>query len=147
MTLVYLAVAALAGAMLPLQSAMNARLTRTVGSPIWAGAISGLVLTIAVAVVAAVASRGGPRLTGLAALPWWAWAGGLGGGVLLVTTAALAPKTGTATLIAFVIAGQVVCSLVMDNFGLLGLPVQPFGIKRAAAAILLLAGAALIRSK
>lgn len=147
MALAYLVIAAVAGSMLPLQSAMNARLARAVGSPIWAGAISGLVLTIAVAAVAAVASKGGPRVSGLGELPWWAWVGGLGGGVLLVATAALASKLGTASLIAFVIAGQVVCSLVMDNFGLFGIPVQPFSVKRGLAALLLLAGAALIRSK
>ena len=59
---------------------MNARLARTLGSPIWAAAFSGLVLTVALTLVAWALFRGGPRTAGLTSLPWWAWAGGFGGG-------------------------------------------------------------------
>ena len=138
-------IAAVAGSMLPLQAAIDARLARAVGSPIWAGAISGLVLTVAL--VAAVASRGWPRDASFAGLPWWAWTGGLAGGILLTATAALAPRLDTGTLIALVIAGQIVCSLVLDTFGLLGLQVQPLNLKRRAAALLILAGAVLLRGR
>lgn len=140
---VMLAVAA--GAMLPLQAAINARLARLVGSPLWAAGISGLVLTAVLALLAGVALRAGPRTEGLGGAPWWVWTGGLCGAVVLSATTAIAPRLGTAGMIALVMAGQVLCSLVLDHYGALGLPVLPISAKRLAAAALLLAGAALMR--
>lgn len=141
----YVMLAVAAGAMLPLQAAINARLARLVGSPLWAAGISGLVLTAALALVAGVALRAGPRTEGLGGAPWWAWTGGLCGAVVLSATTATASRLGTAGMIALVMAGQVLCSLLLDHYGVLGLPVVPVGAKRLAAAALLLAGAALMR--
>ena len=141
----YMALAVFAGTMLPLQAAINSRLGRVVGSPVWAAAISGVILTLSLAAVAVAALRAGPRTAGLDSLPWWAWTGGLCGAVVLAATTAIAPRLGTASMIALVMAGQVVCSLLLDSFGLLGLSVQPTDWKRLMAAALLLAGATLMR--
>jgi bacterial/archaeal transporter family-2 protein len=141
----YVALAIVAGATLPVQAAINAQLARLVGSPIWAAAISGAVLTVALVIVAAAVLREGPRVAGLGSAPWWVWTGGLCGAVILSATTAVAPRLGTAGMVALVMAGQVLCSLVLDHYGLLGLPVQPVSAKRLAAAALLLGGAALMR--
>ncbi len=145
MGLFYAALAVVAGVMLPLQAAINARLARTVGGAVWAATVSGLVVTIVLAAVASAATRAGPRTSGLDALPWWAWTGGLCGAVVLSATTAIAPRLGTASMIALVMTGQVLSSLVLDNFGLLGLPAEPLSLKRLAAAALLMGGAALMR--
>ena len=141
----YVTLAVAAGAMLPLQAAINTRLARLVGSPLWAAGISGLVLTAALALLAGVALRAGPRIEGLGGAPWWVWTGGLCGAVVLSATTATAPRLGTAGMIALVMAGQVLCSLLLDHYGVLGLPILPVSAKRLAAAALLLAGAALMR--
>jgi bacterial/archaeal transporter family-2 protein len=141
----YLALSVIAGAMLPLQAAINARLARVVGGPIWAAAISGLVLTIVLAAVASVATRAGPRTSALGTLPWWAWTGGFCGAVVLSATTVVAPRLGTASMIALVMTGQVLSSIALDSFGLLGLAMQPLSFKRVVAAALLIAGAALMR--
>ncbi len=109
--------AVLAGVMLPLQAAINARLGRVVSSPVWAAAISGVVLTVALVVVAPALTRAGPRTAGLGNLPWWAWTGGLCGAVLLSATTAVAPRIGAASMMALVIAGQVACSLALGPNG------------------------------
>ena len=62
---VTLAATLAAGAMPPLQAAMNARLARLVGSPLWAAGIPGLVLTAVLALLAGAAPRAGPRVEGL----------------------------------------------------------------------------------
>ena len=145
MTSFYLALAVLAGAMLPVQAAVNARLARVVGGPVWAAAVSGLVLTLVLAVVASAASRGGPRISGLDALPWWAWIGGFCGAILLSATTAIAPRLGAGSMIALVMTGQVLGSLALDNFGLLGLATEPLSIRRSIAGALLVIGAILMR--
>ena len=145
MAIAYMLLAVIAGAMLPAQAAINARLGRAVGSPVWAAAISGMVLTAALALVATAMTRAGPRTDGLGSLPWWAWIGGLCGAVTLSATTAAAPRLGTASMIALVMSGQVACSLAVDQWGLFGLAAQPASGRRLAAAALLLAGAALMR--
>ena len=145
MAVFYLVLAVFAGAMLPLQAATNARLAGAVGGPVWAAALSGLVLTIVLALVASTSSRGGPRLDGLSALPWWAWIGGFCGAVLLSVSTALTPRLGAAQMIALVMTGQVLASIALDNFGLVGLAPQPLNLKRAIAGGLLVIGAALMR--
>ena len=104
-----------------------------------------MVLTVALAVVAAALTRAGPRTAALSNLPWWAWVGGLCGAVTLSATTVVAPRLGTGGMIALVLAGEVVCSLVLDQWGMLGVTAQPAGGKRLIAAGLLLAGAALMR--
>jgi transporter family-2 protein len=145
MSVFFIALAVTAGAVLPLQAAINARLASLVGSPLWAACISGAVLTVALAVFAAATLRAGPRVDGLLGAPWWIWTGGLCGAVLLSATTATAPRLGTANMVALIMAGQAICSLLLDKYGALGLPVLPLTGKRIAAAVLLLAGAALMR--
>jgi transporter family-2 protein len=137
--------AILAGAMLPTQAAINARLARALGSPIWSAAVSGLILTLALVVVGLVAVRAGPRTTELGSLPWWAWLGGLCGTMVLGATTAVAPRLGAGTMIAMVVAGQILCAVALDHFGLLGLETQTLSLKRLAAVILVMAGASLMR--
>jgi transporter family-2 protein len=131
--------------MLPMQAAVNARLARVLGGPVWAAATSGLVLTVALSTIASAARRGGPQLSRLGELPWWAWSGGFCGAILLSATTAAAPRLGAGRMIALVMIGQVLGSLALDNFGLLGLEVQPLNLQRSIAAVLLIIGAMLMR--
>lgn len=134
-----------AGAMLPLQAAINARLARLLGSSVWAAAVSGAVLTAVLVAIGLLAVRALPRTAGVATLPWWAWTGGLCGCFVLTATTAVAPRLGAATMIALVVAGQVLCALAIDHFGLLGLAVHPLTARRLAAGLLLLGGVLLMR--
>lgn len=145
MVVFYLVLAVFAGGMLPLQAATNARLADSLGGPVWAAALLGLVLTIVLTLVASTASRGGPRLDGLDALPWWAWIGGFCGAVLLSVSTALTPLLGAEQMIALIMTGQVLSSIALDNFGLVGLASRPLNLKHAIAGGLLITGAALMR--
>jgi bacterial/archaeal transporter family-2 protein len=64
--------------------------------------------------------------------------------VVLSATTAIAPRLGTASMIALVVTGQVLSSLALDIFGLLGLETQSLSLKRVVAAALLIGGAALM---
>jgi transporter family-2 protein len=137
--------ALIAGVMLPLQAVFNARLGRVLGSPIWAASVSGAVTTITLVIVGLVVTRDLPRTAGAADLPWWAWAGGLCGVFALAGMTAAAPRLGAATMIALVVFGQVIFSMLLDRFGLFGLTSYLLTPQRVLAACLLLTGAILIR--
>ena len=56
----------------------------------------------------------------------------------------LARELGAATLTAAVVTGQLVCSVVLDHFGLLGFEVHPVNAGRVIGCVLLLGGTWLI---
>jgi transporter family-2 protein len=81
----------------------------------------------------------------MAGVPWWAWSGGLFGGIFILLAIMLLPSLGAATLFALVIAGQVLAAVTLDHFGALGLTPHPINMARLAGAVLLIAGVVLIR--
>jgi transporter family-2 protein len=140
-----LALAVLAGVFLPVQAGINAQLRQTLGSPIWATFVSFLVGTIGMLLVLFAMrtpiSLGGAWERG----SWWHWTGGLLGGVYVLLAIVLAPRLGAATLIAAVVAGQMLTSLLLDQYGLVGFPLHPITPARIAGALLVIGGVVLIQ--
>jgi transporter family-2 protein len=57
----------------------------------------------------------------------------------------MVPRLGAATTLVLVVVGQMVCSLLVDHFGVLGVPQHSASPVRLAGAALLILGVALIR--
>jgi transporter family-2 protein len=144
MTWLLVPLALLAGFVLPVQFAVNAQLRTYAGGPFAAATISFLVGTVAL-VLATVASREHVTFGRLGDAPWWAWGGGFLGAFYLVASIVLAPRLGAGTTVALVVGGQMLAALVIDQFGLLRLPVHHAGPARIAGAALVVAGVTLIR--
>ncbi|GGH07452.1 hypothetical protein GCM10007036_02320 [Alsobacter metallidurans] len=145
-TLLLPLIALLAATALPIQAAINAQLARGVGSPIVAAAISFAAGAAVLALVAVVLVRDLPPLGEIARTPLWLFVAGGALGTLYVTSnVVLAPKLGAATLFSFAIAGQLLAALAMDQFGLLGLATRELSVGRIAGAVLVLAGALMVR--
>ena len=133
-----------AGGMIALQAPTNAMLARAGGSPVLAALISFAVGTIAL-FVAWLASGQRPGEAAFARLPWYAWLGGLYGAMYVAVAAYAAPRIGLASLITIGIAGQIVSAMLLDHFGALGLPRDPFSLVRLAGAALVVIGVILVR--
>jgi bacterial/archaeal transporter family-2 protein len=144
-TLVYLLFAVVAGAAIALQAGVNAELARWVGSPIRASFISFAVGTIALFLLSVAILKPLPSSARLGDAPWWAWVGGFLGAFYVVGSVVTAPRLCAATLFAAVIAGQLVSSLLVDQFGWVGFPEQPISPGRLAGVALVFAGVALVR--
>jgi transporter family-2 protein len=135
-----------AGALVGLQAPINSRLGKTIGT-VQAATLSFLVGTAALLVVAALWQGGLGSIAKAGQAPWWALVGGLLGAVY-VTTALVAVRTlGATGLTAVVITGQLVISVVIDRFGLLGIAKQHVGVTRIAGLVLLVAGFVLVVRK
>jgi transporter family-2 protein len=85
-----------------------------------------------------------PSRDTLAAIPWWAWFGGLLGAFYVAISTIVAAELGASSLLALVIAGQLAMALVIDNYGWLGLPVNPLTWTRVLGVALLGAGVWLV---
>ncbi len=141
----FVALAFSAGAALSIQAPINAVLSGGVGHPLWATVISFSVGLIGLLLVGAVIRAPLPVLSVAGALPWWAWIGGLMGAIYVASSIVVVPKLGAATLVALVVAGQMLTSLALDHFGAFGLQEQGLTVWRACGALLLIAGVVLIR--
>src|SRR5688500_11491187 len=128
MLALYFAIALLAGALVTLQTGSNARLKEALGHALPAVVVSSLIgIVLLVAVIVGVRLLM-PWLAGVMAAPWTAWLGGALGAVYAVAVVVLARELGAVTLTALVVVGQLLCSVVLDHFGLLGFEVRAAGI-------------------
>jgi transporter family-2 protein len=133
-----------AGFGLTLQIGMNSQLRRSLGSAYPAALVSFLVGTVALVLLVLVTRTSVPSRDTLAAIPWWAWFGGLLGAFYVAISTIVAAELGASSLLALVIAGQLAMALVIDNYGWLGLPVNPLTWTRVLGVALLGAGVWLV---
>lgn len=135
-----------AGTLVGTQAPINSRLARAVGG-VQAATVSFLVGTAALVLVLAIARGDVGGFGGFAHVgraPWWAFFGGLLGAAY-VTVAIFAVRTlGATGLTVAVIGGQLAISVVIDRFGLLGIPQHSVGWQRILGLVLLAAGVALV---
>lgn len=144
MTAFYIALAALAGVLLPFQALINARIAAQLsGGPMIGVLVNFVVGTAAVSLALIVMRAPFPAMTQIAAAPWWAWLGGLMGAFFVLTATLTVHKLGAAGLSAVIIAGQLISALALDHFGVLGAS-QGLTASRIAGAAFLLAGVYLI---
>jgi transporter family-2 protein len=135
-----------AGCLVGMQAPINSRLGKTVGS-LQAASFSFLVGTAVLLAIAAFVGGGLGSLGQVGKLPWWALIGGLLGAVY-VTVALIAVRTlGASGLTAVVITGQLVISVAIDRFGLLGVERQSIGAQRVLGLVLLAVGVVLVVRK
>ena len=132
------------GVFLAVQAPINTMLARGLDNGVLAACIS---FGTGFAVLAAlVAFRGEwPAAARFAALPWWAWVGGALGAFYVWAAIWSVPRVGVVTIAAALILGQMTAALVIDRYGLFGLPQQAASWPRIAGVMLVGVGVVLSR--
>ena len=141
----FIILAILAGMAMPTQATVNSRLATYVESPITAAFISFAVGTVALFVYMLLT---GVPLSGLATAkdaPLIAWVGGFLGAFFVSVMALIVPRIGVALAFSLAISGQMLVTLLIDHFGLLGVPERPINLWRVLGAALITIGVVLIR--
>lgn len=145
MELFYVLLAAIAGALAPTQAGINSQLRAFVEDPILAAFISFAVGTTGLFFYVLVLRTPWPATHALAQLPWWLWSGGVLGAFIVVVSIILVPKLGAATLMGCMIAGQMLASLLLDHYGIVGYPVHPATLWRVLGVVLVVCGVVMIK--
>lgn len=141
----YLLLAFIIGCAIPLQAAINNQLKGNLDqSTLLAAFVSFAVGTVALAVMAIATGQKVGALANLGKVPAWQLIGGMLGAFFVFGTTLLAPAIGVARMLALIVAGQLVVSLLMDRGGWLGLPVRELTSARAIGALLIMAGVVLV---
>lgn len=139
------ALAALCGVSIVVQQALNVNLRVALNSAVWSGFASYLVGLLCMTFVAIALRDPMPSASVAVRIPWWAWSGGLFGAIFVGLAIVLVPQLGAATFIALLVAGQMLASVVVDHFGLMGLMQRSIDLPRLIGVALLIGGVVLIR--
>ena len=145
MVWLYLLFAFAGGVVLPFQAGVNAELGGWLNSPVRAAFVSFLVGTLVLLVASALVFKPLPSWERIGHAPWWAWIGGALGAFFVAASVVTAPKLGAAQLVALVVAGQAVASLVIDQFGWVGFETKHLSAGRLVGMALVGAGVAFVR--
>jgi transporter family-2 protein len=133
------------GAGLVVQQALNSQLRVSLGSGAWAGLISYLCGTLCMILLIVAMRDSVPSAEAVARSHWTTWTGGLFGAFFVAIALFFIHRLGAATFIALLFTGQMVCSLLLDHYGVLGLEQHSISPLRLVGAALLVAGVVLIR--
>jgi transporter family-2 protein len=141
----FMLLALAAGAMMPTQAAINNKLAVAVESPVLAAFISFVVGTVALLIYVVASGTPLGNIVSAKEAPPIVWIGGLLGAFFVTAAVVLVPRLGVAMTFSLIIAGQMLVTLVIDHFGLLGVPVKEVSLARVAGILLITAGVVLIR--
>jgi bacterial/archaeal transporter family-2 protein len=146
MHFVLLSLAFMMGWSLVVQATVNRSLAAHAGgAPLWASMLSALVSAACLFLYQVAVRSKWPVAAQFSGAPWWVWTGGLLGAFNVLAPVLLVGRLGTTLLFAVVITGQLICSLLVDHLGALGLPRHPATPARLFGTALLFAGVYLVR--
>lgn len=146
MIFAFVIVAVLIGTMMPLQAGLNAELTRSLKHPFMGAFIS--LTTGAILVSILVIFNGGfAPLKRIGEISPHLYLGGILGALFVGSSLFLIPRMGATAMIGAFITGQLLGSVIIDHYGMLGLEAQPINMTRIFGVILLFAGLLLVVKK
>ncbi len=134
---------AFVGGLIALQAPINSMLGKATGS-FQAAFISFAIGTVLLAIIAAFAKGGFGTMGEAKTLSWYYLTGGVLGAAYVTTVLVTVRELGAGPVVAATIAGQLSASVVLDQFGMLGLPKDPITVGKVVGVVLLAAGVYLI---
>jgi transporter family-2 protein len=141
--LVFFLIGTGAGALITMQSVLNAALGKRTGS---LGSVLLLTLVSIALLIPLVLLI--PGTADLRQLPgpsqWYLYAGGLLGIAILATPIVLVPRIGATATLTALVAGQLTLAVVVDHFGVLGVPRVEITATKVLGLALLVGGALLV---
>ncbi len=131
--------AILSGAANPVQSAAHGQLNKQLGQWAWAGVVVYAVGLLGMLATVAVVRQALP-LGNAHGVSWWAWTGGLISIFSTIAAILLVQKLGSGIFTSLSVTAALVMSVVLDQFGWLGMKQHPVSVGRAIGCVLLIVG-------
>ncbi|MGG4774379.1 DMT family transporter [Alcaligenaceae bacterium 429] len=140
-----LGAALIAGAVVPFQSGSNALLGRMLGHPLWATVTSLCVSLLAVIPLLLLFRAPFPKIEQALQAPFWVWTGGLSGVIFITAALLITPRLGATGFMISAIAGQILIAMLIDHFGLMGLPIKEVNLGRVIGVVMIFAGVMVVQ--
>lgn len=135
------------GALMPVQAAINGELSRLASNTYLAAFVS--LATGALTLGAILLFRGTPltEFRKLSLMSPHLFLGGILGSIFVVSSVYFVPRIGATMMIAAFVTGQLLTSVILDHFGLFGLPKLPLSWTRGLGVVMLFVGLFLVIRK
>lgn len=135
------------GCLIPFQGIITSNLAQRIEHPYGAAFINflGGLLVFAMAIAFSHATM--PSLKKISSIPWYLFSGGIIGSVFIAGAVFALPKIGSTTFFGMIVVGQLLITLIVDHYGVFGLPVHKIDALRILGITLLTSGALLILKK
>lgn len=132
--------AILAGVATSAQAIINTQLRGRLSDPMQAATVSFTVGTVICWLYCLIIRSPLPSLAAARAFPWWMWTGGALGAFYVWTSIVVTRQLGVAAMLGFLVASQMLTSLLIDHFGLFNASIRPATVTRMAGAGLVVLG-------
>lgn len=142
--LIAIVLSVLAGGLIPVQTAINSRLSGRLGAVLPASLVSFAVGSVGLGLAVLVTGTAVPWVETATTQPWWIWVGGVCGLVFLTLNIVLLPRIGAAATVVLPLVGQVLGGLVIDLAGAFDTAARPLTVVRGLGGGLVVLGAALV---
>jgi transporter family-2 protein len=142
--IIWIILAFIAGAFLPLQAGLNAKIGKAGGNALYASLISFVVGSAALTLYVLL-SKQTVSWSGLKAAPTYAWAGGLLGAFYVSVIVLAFPKLGPGLTFGLIVAGQMFIALLLEHFNILVAQPTPISYMRILGMLLVIGGVIIIR--
>lgn len=131
----------LGGALTAFQPLINARLNQHLNEPIWASFVSFVVGTIILLAIGLYLNGGKFMSLDTEGLKWWMFSGGALGAFFVTVAIYVVPHMGVATMIAVIVAGQLIGAAILSHYGILADQPHPITWQKFIGLSLLAIGA------
>ena len=145
MKFAWLIIVFISGALLPFQAGLNARLGKSIASPIYASMFSFIVGAISVAIYLQFTKETITWSGVKSASIFSVLGGGITGAIFITATMLALPRIGMALTFGLVVAGQVVVAVLLDHFKILVTEQHPFNLWRLLGITLIMLGVIIVR--
>jgi bacterial/archaeal transporter family-2 protein len=146
-TFVFIVLALITGALIPVQASTNAAFSKSIGNPYITGAMVLLVGLFASLLFIAISRQHLPTFSQFGNAPLYSYAGGLIVCTYVIMITVITPKLGVGNAIGLIVTGQIICAIVIDHFGLLGASVRKIDVQRLIGALMMIGGIYLVMKK
>jgi len=142
--IIWIALAFLSGAFLPIQAGLNAKLGKTVESPVYASMLSFVIGTLGL-ITYILITKQSMSWAGVREAPAHVWIGGLLGAFYVTVIILAFPKLGPGLTFGLVVAGQMIISILLEHFNILVAQQNSISFMKVLGVLLVVVGVIIIR--
>jgi bacterial/archaeal transporter family-2 protein len=142
--IIWIALAFLSGAFLPIQAGLNTKLGKALASPVYASMFS-FIVGAAGLITYIILTRQTISWAGIKDAPGYVWIGGLLGAFYVTVIILAFPKLGPGLTFGLVVAGQMTVSILLEHFNILVAQQNSISYMKVLGVLLVVAGVIIIR--
>jgi bacterial/archaeal transporter family-2 protein len=142
--IIWIILALMAGAFLPIQAGLNSKLGKAVDSPLYAALFSFLVGTAGL-LLYILLTKQHFSWSGVKDAPGYIWLGGLMGAFYVTIIILAFPVLGPGLTFGLIVAGQMLVSILLEHFNILVAQPNPVNYMKILGISLVVAGVIIIR--